>query len=390
MSEERELTNEERAKLLFERGQKGYENNNFLEALHYFKLSNKLKKTPQTDEFIKKCEEKVKELREKEKEEEKKNEENGDKPKNSQDEACEKIINNKDYYDILGVTKETSNDDIKRAYKKLAIKFHPDKNKSPKAEEAFKKIATAYQTLTDPKKREMFDKYGSEEEYREKVYQQRQQEYEDFDAYDIFDMFFGNIDPEVLRRQRRRYRAQQVQVNPKVAKYLPFIQLIPIFLMGLSYILPSLFQSKDLYVFAKNKDYPYEKKTHRYKVSYYIGNDFKEKYKDHNMIRKVEKEIEDNYLTYLKINCQEKQQIKEEINIKLLYYREGSYYHQLLINELKKLDFSICEKLKKHLKKIRKEEDEDYEEDDEDEDDTKKNKNNKKKNKISDFDDDFD
>ena len=169
MSEEKELTNEERAKLLFERGQKGFENNNFLEALHYFKLSNKLQKTFQTDEYIKKCEEKVKEIREKEKEKEQKQEESGEKPKNTDDEACENIINNKDYYNLLGVTKETNNDDIKRAYKKLAIKFHPDKNKSSKAEEAFKKIATAYQTLTDPKKRELYDKYGTEEEYREKV-----------------------------------------------------------------------------------------------------------------------------------------------------------------------------------------------------------------------------
>ena len=175
-------------------------------------------------------------MREKEKEESEKKEENNENQKNAEDEACEKIINNKDYYDILGITKETSNDDIKKAYKKLAIKFHPDKNKSPKAEEAFKKIATAYQTLTDPKKRELFDKYGSEEEYREKVYQERQQAYEDdFDPYDIFDMFFGNIDPEMLRRQRRRYaraHAHNVQINPKVAKFLPFIQLIPIFLMG--------------------------------------------------------------------------------------------------------------------------------------------------------------
>ena len=49
MSEEKELTNEERSKLLFERGQKSFENNNYLEALHYFKLSNKLLKNFQTD-----------------------------------------------------------------------------------------------------------------------------------------------------------------------------------------------------------------------------------------------------------------------------------------------------------------------------------------------------
>ena len=161
MSEEdRELTNEERSKLLFERGKKSLENQNYLEALHYFKLSNKFQKNFQTDELIKQCEEKIKEMREKEKKEEESNKQEGPNP---EDEACEKIIKNNNYYEILGITKETPNDDIKRAYKKLALKFHPDKNKSSKAEEAFKKIATAYQTLTDPKKRELFDKYGSEE-----------------------------------------------------------------------------------------------------------------------------------------------------------------------------------------------------------------------------------
>ena len=113
MSEEKELTNEERAKLLLERGQKSFENNNYLEALHYFKISNKLLKNFQTDEYIKKCEEKIKEIREKEKNEEKK-EDNNENHKNEEDEACEKIINNKDYYDILGITKKTSNDDIKK------------------------------------------------------------------------------------------------------------------------------------------------------------------------------------------------------------------------------------------------------------------------------------
>jgi DnaJ family protein B protein 12 len=280
MSEEdRELTNEERSKLLLERGQKSLENKNYLEALHYFKLSNKFQKNFQTDELIKQCEERIKEMREKEKKEEKSNEQNGPNP---EDEACEKIIKNNNYYEILGITKETPNDDIKRAYKKLALKFHPDKNKSSKAEEAFKKIATAYQTLTDPKKRELFDKYGSEEEYREKIYQERQQqfEYEDFDAYDIFDMFFGNIDPEIIRRQRRRFRRaqaqQRAQINPTVLKFLPFIQLIPLLITCISYLFPYFFTSKDLYVFVKNKDYPFEKRTHRFKVDYYVGKDFQE------------------------------------------------------------------------------------------------------------------
>ena len=179
-------------------------------------------------------------------------------------------------------------------------------------------------------------------------------------------MFFGNIDPEMLRRQRRRYaraHAQNVQINPKVAKFLPFIQLIPIFLMGLTYILPTLFQSKDLFVFEKNNDYPYEKKTHRHKVSYYVGNDFLEKFKEKNEILKMEKDIENKYTSYLRINCQEKIQLKEDIQIKLMYYRKGSYYYNVLINELNKLDFKVCDKLNKYLRKIESHEDEEDDDD---------------------------
>ena len=377
MSEEdRELTNEERSKLLLERGQKSLENKNYLEALHYFKLSNKFQKSFQTDELIKKCEEIVKEMREKEKKEDSSKDESGPNP---QDEACEKIIKNNNYYEILGITKETSNDDIKKAYKKLALKFHPDKNKSPKAEEAFKKIATAYQTLTDPKKRELFDKYGSEEEYREKIYQERQQqfEYEDFDAYDIFDMFFGNIDPEILRRQRRRFRRaqaqQQVQINPRLMKFLPILNLLPLLLMSLSYFLPYIFRTKELYIFEKNnKDYPYEKKTRRYKINYYVGKDFEDKYKnlkDNLEMRKIETEIENKYLTYLKIECQERNQLKEEIKYKMIYYGKGTYYYRILSRELEKIDFSVCEKLKKYINKINSDEDDDENNDGYDTDD---------------------
>ena len=66
---------------------------------------------------------------------------------------------------------------------------------------------------------------------------------------------------------------------------------------------------------------------------------------------------------YLKIECQEKTQLKEEIQYKMIYYDKGSYYYNLLNKELKKIDFSICDKLKKHLKKINSnddEEDDDY------------------------------
>jgi curved DNA-binding protein len=67
----------------------------------------------------------------------------------------------KDYYSILGVDRKASADDIKRAYRKLARKYHPDVSKEPNAEEKFKEVAEAYETLKDPEKRAAFDQLGS-------------------------------------------------------------------------------------------------------------------------------------------------------------------------------------------------------------------------------------
>merc|ERR1739848_911979 len=66
----------------------------------------------------------------------------------------------KDYYAILGVSKSASDADLKKAYRKLAIKYHPDKNKSSEAEEKFKEIGLAYEVLKDPKKRKLYDQFG--------------------------------------------------------------------------------------------------------------------------------------------------------------------------------------------------------------------------------------
>lgn len=66
----------------------------------------------------------------------------------------------RDYYDVLGVARDAGDDELKRAFRKLARQYHPDVNKSPDAEGRFKEIGEAYEVLSDPDKRGVYDQYG--------------------------------------------------------------------------------------------------------------------------------------------------------------------------------------------------------------------------------------
>jgi len=66
----------------------------------------------------------------------------------------------RDYYEVLGVSKSTSPNEIKSQYRKLALKFHPDRNKTKEAAEHFKEISEAYAVLSDPEKRKIYDQHG--------------------------------------------------------------------------------------------------------------------------------------------------------------------------------------------------------------------------------------
>jgi len=97
----------------------------------------------------------------------------------------------RDYYEILGVSKDTSADDIKKSYRKLALKYHPDRNKDAGAEEKFKEISEAYAVLSDSEKRSQYDRFGHagiDGQYSaEDIFRGA-----DFGGFgDIFEMFFG-------------------------------------------------------------------------------------------------------------------------------------------------------------------------------------------------------
>lgn len=126
-------------------------------------------------------------------------------------EAVKRIKKCKNYYEILGVTKDATDSDIKKAYRKYALEVHPDKNKSPGAAEAFKALGNACAVLSDADKRKQYDMFGSDEErmasahHRHHASENYTRGFEsDATAEEIFNMFFGGGFPSAQNVYVRR------------------------------------------------------------------------------------------------------------------------------------------------------------------------------------------
>src|SRR5207247_7526065 len=105
-----------------------------------------------------------------------------------------------DLYDVLGVRRDATEEEIKRAYRKLARELHPDVNDDPEAERRFKEITAAYQTLSDPAKRRQYDLFGQSGATPDL--------FPFGDMGDIFDVFGGGMGGR-RRGSRRRSRLER-------------------------------------------------------------------------------------------------------------------------------------------------------------------------------------
>ncbi|MEK7534192.1 MAG: DnaJ C-terminal domain-containing protein [Patescibacteria group bacterium] len=131
---------------------------------------------------------------------------------------------NKDYYQILGVPKTAPLDEIKRAYRKLALLYHPDRNKGKEAEVKFKEINKAYEVLSDQQKRQAYDQFGASAFEQGSGSGQQTGRYGPFtytyttsgdapdvdfggfsDPFEIFEQFFGGASPFGRRQRRTTY-----------------------------------------------------------------------------------------------------------------------------------------------------------------------------------------
>nr|CCA22330.1 conserved hypothetical protein [Albugo laibachii Nc14] len=116
-------------------------------------------------------------------------------------------VESEDYFEVLGVARTATEAEVKKAYRKLAVEWHPDKNRSnPKAEEYFKKVAEAYEVLSNTGKRSVYERYGKDG-LEARTQQEGDNPYQDHfgfgghagfssqHARDIFESFFGGRDP---------------------------------------------------------------------------------------------------------------------------------------------------------------------------------------------------
>lgn len=259
----------------------------------------------------------------------------------------------KDYYEILGVEKEATENDLKKAYRKLALQMHPDKNKAPGSTEAFKAIGNAFAVLNDSKKRKQYDLYGPEEEQdrgRTNAEYNYSHGFEgDISPEELFNMFFGGGFPSG-NVYRRRSRHSHMHTRPQYhftsrdtsndGGATLLLQLAPILLLVFLSLLSSFFVSDPVFSLQRSDKYPVGRTTHQLKIQYYVKQDFTSNFGGD--LRRIERQVEEEYVSTLRTNCWKERSYKEN-----MLWRARNYGDTRLYERAQKMDTPSCEQLQK-------------------------------------------
>lgn len=263
---------------------------------------------------------------------------NGDFTKD-QIEHVKRIKKCKDYYEILGVSKEATDGDIKKAYKKLALQLHPDKNKAPGAAEAFKAIGNAVAVLTDVEKRKQYDLYGSDEDRMQSSHShQTHYNYSrgfetDITAEELFNMFFRDVFPQqefYMRRSGGRWTRQSDSQNQHSHSqphgYTTFLQMLPVLLLIVLTMMSSFFISDPIYSLHSSPKYTVPRTTQNLKVSYYVKENFHSEYQ--GSLRRLEISVEEDYLSQLRQTCFREKNYRESMVWKARNFGDNDLYQR--------------------------------------------------------------
>ncbi|XP_075874548.1 dnaJ homolog subfamily B member 12a isoform X1 [Nelusetta ayraudi] len=248
-------------------------------------------------------------------------------------EAVRKIKSCKDYYQILGVEKTASEEDLKKAYRKLALKFHPDKNHAPGATEAFKAIGNAYAVLSNAEKRRHYDQYG--EERSQPGRHRHHQEFEaDISPEDLFNMFFGGGFPtsnvHVYRNGRMHFahhNRQERREQQRDGSLALFVQLMPILILIIVSALSQLMVTQPPYSlsYRLSAGHIHKRHTSHLSVPFYVGDRFNEEYSGNNL-KNVERSVEEDHISNLRNNCWKEKQQKEGLLYRARYFGDSESY----------------------------------------------------------------
>jgi DnaJ family protein B protein 12 len=240
--------------------------------------------------------------------------------------AAIRIKSLKGYYEILSVTKEATEQEIKSSYRKMALKFHPDKNHAPEAEEAFKKVSAAYACLSDAKKRQYYDRYGEDPTQRGAGRTSETAgggpgfgaedgfEAQDITPEEMFNMFF-NVNGGRRMYSRRRYytggmngrradahaeEGEQPARHP-FAQLAHFLPLILLFLFSFANA-PSYSESAP---FSLDKTGAYSiRRTTESEIPYFVTRSFQSSYgRDYRAIAQVESMVEAAFYKQTEERC---------------------------------------------------------------------------------------
>lgn len=269
-------------------------------------------------------------------------------------EHVKRIKKCKDYYEILGVSKDATDSDIKKSYKKLALQLHPDKNKAPGAAEAFKAIGNAVAILTDVEKRKQYDMYGPEEDRSQNVPSRQNHAHynytrgfeSDITAEELFNMFFGGGFQQqefYMRRSAGRWmRQQDVQAQHTHAQqangYTTFLQMFPVLLLILLTMMSSFFISDPVYSLHSNAKYSVSRTTQGLKVPYYVKENFHTEYQ--GSLRRLEISVEEEYLNNLRHACYRERNYRET-----LLWKARNFEDEELFIKAKNIETPSCKKI---------------------------------------------
>ncbi|RUS71089.1 hypothetical protein EGW08_021150 [Elysia chlorotica] len=251
--------------------------------------------------------------------------------------AVKRINGCKDVYQVLEVSKDFSESDLKKAYRKLALQMHPDKNKAPGATEAFKSVGKAYSILSDKEKRRQYDLYGPEMQPSRPS--REHQEYSngfdgDISPEELFNMFFGGGFPSgnLNRRghhhtSRRTYYTYREPQQSESGLSL-FFQLAPILLLVVLSMLSSFLVSDAVFSLQRTDKYRIERKTANLHINYYVKDDFRAEFKSD--LRRIERAVEEEYIGQLRGNCFRERNYKENMMWRARNYGDARLYQKAM------------------------------------------------------------